>query len=641
MAGDSLSLRSVLASQRLPANAPAFRPAVPENLVQPGALLLAPQPNGAPPILAGQNPPRRIFSESTRKALGEHLVSSYVLPQSAGKNFRAALKAPFKAFWNWAFRKNTASPASEVSAGASALSSGAKAAGRVPRLAAKIGEEFTEHADDVAAATSAHALHLTDTIGEAIGAGEHIFGLGRNLKELKDRSSDRTHLQRLQAEHEIFQDLLRQGSVNPEALHALLDDFSEPMRAKVEEILTPYKKDLDAQPNEEGFVDSRDVDFRQVNLAAELRNQLPLLEYQIHLLSSGLKSKDALWVSERSANSVRYGFGLANTGTSIAITAGSTAAHSLAAGLAHPIGVLNIAAGGFSVHRSLKAGQEAQKAATQQAALGGSIRRRVETNDEKSADLQSLLLEQKRRAEKATVREKSAEKKSQALQATDYFVRGALWIGGIVALSLAAPLVFFGLTTAALVLGGVGAGLALGAVYSKFQRDAAVANKISGLQFLQFEITNAENVEEARQNLLDAPQINDPSFRKSARHALKILDAINSTEKYESLVGPREPLPEDANPPGHSFTYSKDQLLEIATYKLSVRNSRALAAAYCNEIRSQDSRPDAPATDFLRNHLNWSDENVRLFLELLTTDSRSAEDFFCKVNKLPIPRTLE
>lgn len=600
MPPDPLSLRSLLAGQRQAALAHA---AEIEEAPAAGAGILAAPPHDLPAFQPGRNAPLALLSGGARAGLEKHLNADYVLPQSAGKNFRAALKSPFKAFWNWITRKNTNTSMSE---GASALSSGAKTLGRFPRFAAKVGEEFVQLSEDIRdqgmeTNPVLHHLHVTDVVGETIGAGEHIFGLARNLKELKDRGSEKKNLEELRQE-------------------------ADRLRRKLE-------------PSEEGFVDAVD----SVGGFSEMERELTLVEYQIHLKSSGLKSKDALWVSERSANSARYGFGIANTGTSIALAAGSTAATSVAHGLAHPIGVLNIAAGGFSAHRSVKAGQDAAKAAEAQQAAGLKIAAQLAPADEKSADLKSLLLEHKRRVEKNVHGEKSSERKSQALQATDYFIRGALWIGGIVALASAAPLVFFGLTTAALVLGGVGAGLSLHAAYSKFRRDAAFANKTSGLQFLYATINNAATVQEARANLMEvsADDDSDPAHRKSARHALKILDAINGSDKYESLVGPRITLSPEEVRPGHRLSYSKDQLLEIATYKLAVRNSRAMAAAFCDEVMQQGTRMDCESLDFLKNQMGWTPADQQLFLDLLATDRRQAEEFFCHRNKLPMPKIQE
>ncbi len=640
MPPDPLSLRSLLAGQRQAALAHA---AEIEEAPAAGAGILAAPPHDLPAFQPGRNAPLALLSGGARAGLEKHLNADYVLPQSAGKNFRAALKSPFKAFWNWITRKSSKTSISE---GASALSSGAKTVGRLPRFAAKVGEEFVQLPEDirdqgVVTNPALHHLHVTDVVGETIGAGEHIFGLARNLKELKDRGSEKKNLEELRRTQAFLRDLLEtQPAPTTQTLPARRAEFGESLQMQLDQILEAHQAHLENLPRDsEGFADA----FDPTDLNQTLKNRLALVEYQIHLKSSGLKSKDALWVSERSANSARYGFGIANTGTSIALAAGSTAATSVAHGLAHPIGVLNIAAGGFSTHRSVKAGQDAAKAAEAQHAAGLKIAAQLAPADDKSADLKSLLLEHKRRIEKNVHGEKSSERKSQALQATDYFIRGALWIGGIVALATAAPLVFFGLTTAALVLGGVGAGLSLYAAYSKFQRDAAFANKTSGLQFLYATINTAATVQEARANLMEvsADDDSDPAHRKSARHALKILDAINGSDKYESLVGSRIPLSPEEVRPGHRLSYSKDQLLEIATYKLAVRNSRAMAAAFCDEVIQQGTRMDCESLDFLKNQMGWTPADQQLFLDLLAADRRQAEDFFCHRNKLPMPKIQE
>lgn len=632
MPTDPLSLRNLLVAQRQAFL--AYEPEVEGDPVA-GVGILAPPPAGLPALLPSRNHPVRLLSEATRASLEGHLTAEYVLPQSAGKNFRAALKAPFQAFWHWITRRSSKTSISE---GASALSSGAKTTGRIPRLAAEVGEEIvhlSEEAPDQAIETNPvlHHLHLTDTVGEAIGAGEHIFGLARNLKELKDRGSEKKNLEDLRQTAAFLTDLL--ATPTEQEIRSRRDDFGPVLQSRLDGILNAHADSWGNRPvDDEGFADAGDA----TDVSPVLKRELALVEYQIHLSTSGLKSKDALWVSERSANSARYGFGIAHTGTSIATTAGSTAAGSIGAGLAHPIGVLNIAAGGFAVHRSVKAAQDAAKAASAQADAGAQIADQLAQAGEKSADLQSLLLEHKRRVEKHVYAEKSSEKKSQALQATDYFIRGALWIGGIVALSAAAPL-FFGLTTAAMVLGGVGAGLSLCAAYSKFQRDAAFANKASGLQFLHSALGDAASVQVARENLIDtSANAADPVFRKSARHALKILDAINGSDKYEPLVGIRQALPEEDSRPGHRLSYSKDQLLEIATYKLAVRNSRALAAAFCDDVLNQGSRIDSRSLEFLDTQMGWPLEDRQLLLDLLAADRRQAEDFFCRRNKLPLPK---
>jgi len=890
MPGDPLSLRSVLASQRLPANAPASQPAVPENLVQPGALLLAPPPNGAPPILAGQNPPRRILSESTRNALEEHLVSSYVLPQSAGKNFRAALKAPFKAFWNWAFRKNTASPASEVSTGASALSSGAKTAGRLPRLAGTIGEEIVDHLGNHDR-VSLEALKITDNVGEVIGAGEHAFGLGRNIKELWDRSSDKKKLLLLENKSQILHnlkmireplrdavqdwgrpevnsegvlkasqtkkrileildppggdfaknlaeeiysnlpyqnpyinlpransDIIReeipeqippsswdyldktllnfadQNCQDPEALERtrqLAVGYAKPQLRRVLEIglqqiqsgdapdqkkdklvasLTPpggpvahqLAEDIIGQlpdvelpsadnvirslkslvasltdavavniefrtelflkdqfkgshsentakrltevvmvhlrtqkffssenpPNLDSLFDQDDLknkitesnkrtleplqtleesflsdpealkwldqlaehkfekahDPPPAGTHDELRKELAKLDYQKYTLSSGLRPKDKLWVADRVANSTRYLAGLTNVGASIAKTAEAAGAATVVSDVGLVSGPLNIAAGGFSTHRAIKAGQESKKAKLAQERLGQKIQTRIQNSVEKKADLRTLLLEQKRRAEKSTKVEKSAERTSQALQATDYFLRGFLWIGTIAA--VAAPaLLLVGIiaTTAALVLGGIGAGIALGAAYAKIKRDAAAANKMAGLQALYQETNKQPNglIDSIRSELEAKKGGNsDPHTKKSATHALKILDDIIGSEKYESLVGERTTALGREGSPDRRLAYSQKQLLEILTYKLVVRNSRTLANAYLDTVRNEGSRMDSESMKFLQEEMGWKADDMRLLLELLSTDRNSGVEFFCKVNKFPTPKLL-
>lgn len=645
MPSDSLSLRSQLIPDRQPSavspsnsvsSDASYHTAV-EDQSERG--ILARPSDVQPAMRQGHHPPLRILSDATRTGLEKHLMAEFVLPQSAGKNFRASLASPFKAFWNWITRKNSKT---SISDGASSLSAAAKTAGRAPRLAAEVAGQIKHNADANSPAESESGLstiEITKTAGEFIGAGEHLFGLARNVKELKDWKLDKKSLESLQQTQAFLKDLLgTQPEPSREALEGRRQDFGKSLQTQLDEILKAHDQYLAQLPrHEERFAEAPD----RSDLTQTLKNRLALVEYQIYLKSSSLKPKDAMWVSERSANSARYGVGIASVGTSIAKAAGSAGAESVLGSITFASGALNTVAGGFAVHRSYKAYKDAAKAAEAQKSAGQKIKKSLEEKEEKSADLKTLLLENKRRVEKQVRSEKSSEKKSQALQATDYFIRGGLWIGGLVALAVAPPLVCFGLTTAALLLGGVGAGLSLCALYSKFQRDAALANKTSALQTLHTALSDSDTLEMARNNLLEVSTENSaPHFQKSARHALKVLDAINSSDKYESLVGPRFPLTVEESRPGHLLAYTKEQLLEIVNYKLAVRHSRAIAAAFLDEVRLQNSSLNCENLNFLRDQMGWSQEDSQLYLDLMAVDRRQAEDFFCHRNKLPIPKSV-
>ena len=649
------------------------------------------------------------------------LTSKKVATQSGGENFRASMAAPFKRFGNWfvSLFKKDAGPNKisnkEFIEGASLLSGEFKAAGRPERLVA-FGDGVVNQVmtGDKAPAEWAE---ITGKVGEVLGMGEHVFGLIRNIRELKDRSDSKKDLQRLENEAANLKDLTKAGKSATDDVVQGFNALSETKRdldligkfveeggeKKNADIKTALEKPeararllaamdisefalANKEVNEQTTFVSERIGARLGTLGEQRRTQQNTLEKRVDFAKSKLESdflavqaklkgKDGAWLLDRIANSVRYGVNIPNTLISVAGLA-QTVGSTTTTVLSNAVGGLNLIAGGISTHRAVVAGRDEKAAEKGEQKMEANIGKRMgarvvdeaEGSRTMTIEAKDILLEQKRRSEKNIKTEKSTEKKAQAFQAADYFARAAVWIAGItVAAVVGVGIATTVLTGAGLVLGLVGAGIAVKLIYNKFQRQAEQANKIAGLQELSTALSAQDaKLETAREGLVGKsrnPELTRDD-RKRATMALKLLDSITTSTKYDKMVGRVDKAP-----------LTEDQVLDIASYKLAIRNNKPVAETFVKAFRDEihvtydiANRPPHP-TDwkagdersqpqiqfeddldklngplkearFLKTELGWSNKDIAMLYHQAKWDPAKAADIFLDKNKLDKYKTI-
>jgi hypothetical protein len=641
---------------------------------------------------------KRLFTHSQLDNLTSAAwTKDAIQPQSAGNNFKRAFTSPVLAAWGWIKGKLGRSVATAPTDKERLLDAKNGEPLQKAMRGIECAELFTEvglQADPLTetAIDASPILQDIKTVGDAIevlGMAGNAVGIAGNIMDLADRKRQTNALTQLEPTRQrlanfranaetLISDLLnseqelataastrtrmntRGMTISPlaiaqekcrEAARAIDMFFSESDEADIQEKL----QDLRAAAAQPG---APDLPSAKAALLATLDTKLLALEHSIHEAKSHLKGKDTLWMISRGNDATRQGLNLVHSGAEFAAHGGAAIAPAVTSVLGHTVGVLNVAAAGLATRSAILAGREAREANVREAEIGDHIAEKVRNDD--SVDTHALLLEHQRRAEKNTGHAKLEEKKEVRYKAIDSAIRAGLWVAGAcITGSIGLGVLAAAFTGAAVLLGVVGLGVAIFATYGKMKRQAEMANKAAGIQELVATFRNdlfkdrsvtTENTEESLRNRISDASLPAPE-RQRARLALRVLHQIQASDKYQPLVGQRASQRHMDAPDAAAPGYSADQILQIAAYKLAVRNAKPLAEKFLNDLM-KDKPPHLPAASwdvagfggstnaaFLRDTLKWEPRDIEFLVLQAEVDRNAAVEFFCDKNSLPIYKT--